>query len=266
MLASVTDADATTPADLALELCRLGAEADSLLAWREAALASLGRALSFDRALFHELSPRVPLAQAASLDLNLERLAADRSRWDDFAVEFGVLQQRALAQGGVATAREAFGARGPRRDRWEREVARPLGIRSLLAAHLVLAGRIISVVLLARRGDPEFTAREAERLRRLVPALVLADGYQRVRAGAVLPGQAVGVRCRDERLTPRQREIVEFVALGRSNAEIGRALGVSEHTVRNSLVTIRRRLGAANRAELVRVAVLYPGSAAEPES
>ncbi|MBC7171090.1 MAG: DNA-binding response regulator, partial [Polyangiaceae bacterium] len=39
-------------------------------------------------------------------------------------------------------------------------------------------------------------------------------------------------------------------------ASIGRALGISEHTVRNLLVQVRARLGAANRAEIVRLAVL----------
>ena len=62
--------------------------------------------------------------------------------------------------------------------------------------------------------------------------------------------------CRDKRLTERQREIVEHVALGHTNAEIGAAIGLSVRTVRNLLVAIMKRLDASNRADVVRVAVL----------
>jgi DNA-binding CsgD family transcriptional regulator len=60
----------------------------------------------------------------------------------------------------------------------------------------------------------------------------------------------------DQRLTPRQREVVELVAMGQTNQEIGQVLSISHHTVRNLLVDVRQRLGAANRAEVVRLAVL----------
>jgi DNA-binding CsgD family transcriptional regulator len=69
-------------------------------------------------------------------------------------------------------------------------------------------------------------------------------------------GPSTQLRCFDQRLTPRQRDIVERVALGHTNDQIGEALGLSPNTVRNLLTETRRRLGAANRAELVRLAVL----------
>ena len=64
--------------------------------------------------------------------------------------------------------------------------------------------------------------------------------------------------CGDGRLTPRQRVIVEHVALGHTNAEIAEALGLSANTLRNHLSAIFARVGASNRAELVRLAVLQP--------
>ena len=65
-------------------------------------------------------------------------------------------------------------------------------------------------------------------------------------------------------LTPNQgaRQIAQRVASFhwrnalRSSSAIGEALGLSAHTVRNLLTETRRRVGAANRAELVRLAVL----------
>lgn len=61
--------------------------------------------------------------------------------------------------------------------------------------------------------------------------------------------------CVDQRFTPRQREVVELVALGRSNEVIARGLGPSPNMVRNVLARVFEALGAANRAEVVRLAV-----------
>ena len=62
--------------------------------------------------------------------------------------------------------------------------------------------------------------------------------------------------CVDGRLTARQRDIVSRVALGQTNAQIATALGLSANTVRNHLARVFARIGASNRAELVRLAVL----------
>lgn len=48
-------------------------------------------------------------------------------------------------------------------------------------------------------------------------------------------------------MTPRQREVLALVAAGRSNREIGAALGITEATVKCHLVRIYARLGSANR-------------------
>jgi DNA-binding NarL/FixJ family response regulator len=51
-------------------------------------------------------------------------------------------------------------------------------------------------------------------------------------------------------LTPRQRQVVELVAAGCSNEEIGRALGISTRTVKAYTDAIRDRLGARRRSEI----------------
>lgn len=52
-------------------------------------------------------------------------------------------------------------------------------------------------------------------------------------------------------LTARQREIMEYVVLGKSNADIGAILGISVCTVKNHLVSCRNKLFAGNKVLLV---------------
>jgi DNA-binding NarL/FixJ family response regulator len=51
-------------------------------------------------------------------------------------------------------------------------------------------------------------------------------------------------------LTKREHDLVQLVAGGRTNREISRELGLSEHTVRNYLFRIFNKLGTSNRLEL----------------
>jgi DNA-binding NarL/FixJ family response regulator len=55
-------------------------------------------------------------------------------------------------------------------------------------------------------------------------------------------------------LTGRQAEILDCLRLGLSNKEIGLRLGLAEKTVKAHVTGVLRGLGAANRAEAVRMA------------
>ena len=57
-----------------------------------------------------------------------------------------------------------------------------------------------------------------------------------------------------ELLSGRQREVLELLALGRSNDEIARRLFISRNTVKFHLREIYSRLGVRNRVEAARVA------------
>lgn len=59
-------------------------------------------------------------------------------------------------------------------------------------------------------------------------------------------------------LTPRQREIAEFVAEGRSNVDIAAALSISRRTVETDRENIEIRLGLRSRQELVAWALPDP--------
>ena len=63
-----------------------------------------------------------------------------------------------------------------------------------------------------------------------------------------LPGHGVS-------LTPRQKEVLEYIATGRTNDEIARKLVVSRRTVERHVAAILDRLGVENRAAAAAVAV-----------
>jgi RNA polymerase sigma factor (sigma-70 family) len=56
-------------------------------------------------------------------------------------------------------------------------------------------------------------------------------------------------------LTPREREVLEYVARGLHAKEIGKALGISSRTVEVHKTRIMSKLGVRNIAELVRFAI-----------
>ena len=53
------------------------------------------------------------------------------------------------------------------------------------------------------------------------------------------------------RLTPREREVIRLLLNGRTNKEIGRALSVSDGTIKAHVHNIMRKIGTRNRIELV---------------
>jgi two-component system, NarL family, response regulator LiaR len=67
------------------------------------------------------------------------------------------------------------------------------------------------------------------------------------------------------RLTPREREILEQMAAGKPNGEIAEALFVSVNTVRNHVANVLTKLGARTRVEAVAIAtregLVTPGGA-----
>jgi DNA-binding NarL/FixJ family response regulator len=85
-----------------------------------------------------------------------------------------------------------------------------------------------------------FTARAAE---------MLLNGYSGSAAGA--EPQAIA----KDRLTPRQREIVQLLAEGKSSKEVAVALGISVKTAETHRANIMRRLELHSVTELVRYAV-----------
>ena len=81
------------------------------------------------------------------------------------------------------------------------------------------------------------------------PMAELLDAIRRAAAG----GMAFGVRPRPQdraRLSRRELEVVTLVVEGRSNDEVGAALGIGAKTVETHLARLFERFGIASRTEL----------------
>jgi DNA-binding NarL/FixJ family response regulator len=55
-----------------------------------------------------------------------------------------------------------------------------------------------------------------------------------------------------DELTPRERQVLELMAAGATNPEIGLALHLSRHTIKEHTSSLYRRLGVGNRVQAVR--------------
>lgn len=134
-----------------------------------------------------------------------------------------------------------------RRNEWERlpyveRHQRAYGVKSSLLAAWVSRSQE-PVVLTLSRTDRRFPQDDAEAIKRLFKTLVVADGFFSACPPQCRPNLLDG-------LTARQRQIVEYLCLGYSNAQIALACNLSPHTVRNHLATLFDRFGVATRTEL----------------
>ena len=114
-------------------------------------------------------------------------------------------------------------------------------------------------------------------LRKDAPAEVVLRAIEKVHQGEMWVGQDMMARIfgeltraraapkRDphqeklDALTPKERKIVDAIVAGSgmSNKALAESLFISEHTLRNYLVTIYKKLGVANRLELYVYAVRH---------
>ena len=101
--------------------------------------------------------------------------------------------------------------------------------------------------------------REVCRVRRYVSPRIaggVIEDYVRARADA-------GAKSPLERLSARERQVLQLVVEGRSSAEIGRLINLSPKTVETYRSRLMRKLGVENLAHLVRFAIEH--SLTKPE-
>jgi FixJ family two-component response regulator len=132
------------------------------------------------------------------------------------------------------------------------EVLKVLDAQRYPAPIFVISGRsdIPTAVDAIRNGALDFIEKPLD------PATVITRVRGAIRAWQN-PGQEDSILTRDfhghERLTAREREVLERIARGASNKEIGRKLCISPRTVEAHRAHIMVKLGARNAADLMRI-------------
>jgi DNA-binding CsgD family transcriptional regulator len=118
-------------------------------------------------------------------------------------------------------------------------------------------GRARSLTLFREDGDRDFSERDVEVLERLRPHLRRLDPYGAFRRHvAELRPDGIGTsrRLDGAKLTPREREIAELVAEGKTNAEIAASLWIAPGTVKKHLENIYAKIGVGRRAAVAAAA------------
>jgi DNA-binding NarL/FixJ family response regulator len=95
-------------------------------------------------------------------------------------------------------------------------------------------------------------ARALSRSSETIPAVEAAEGTAEVEIDDAEPGAAVAVR---EPLTPRELELLRYLAEGYTNKEIARAMVLAEDTVKKGVQTLIAKLGATDRTHAVVLAL-----------
>ncbi len=113
------------------------------------------------------------------------------------------------------------------------------GVRGILPTEAT-AGEIIAAIGAAANN---LIVAPPEILETLVSSFTIEDYLPNVKKG--LSGEAV------EDLTPREREVLEFLVEGESNKVIAYRLHISEHTVKFHVASIFGKLGVNTRTEAV---------------
>lgn len=53
-----------------------------------------------------------------------------------------------------------------------------------------------------------------------------------------------------DKITPREKEVSEYIKEGLNNTEIGKILGVSKHTIKAHTIHLLKKMNAKNRIHL----------------
>ena len=131
--------------------------------------------------------------------------------------------------------------------------------RRLLALHpeanvlmVTVAEDADGVARAVTAGAHGYVVKDASR-EELAATVVQSLAEAQVRRGVQQPGTGFGGTATQPTLTERELQVLTGMSRGRSNAEIGKELYLSEDTVKTHARRLFRKLGAADRAQAVAV-------------
>jgi DNA-binding CsgD family transcriptional regulator len=141
---------------------------------------------------------------------------------------------------GLVTSPKTWAILCPRPDHWH-----------VMAGPIIDRGQLVGAVGCTRdRSMPAFDTQNLSDLSAI--CLHLSVWTTTVRFKSIEPPQEIQQQSLSNHcLTPRELQVAELVALGRTNAEIGTVLWITENSVKQALKRMFRKLKVSSRAEMV---------------
>ncbi len=178
------------------------------------------------------LRERIPL-----LERQLERALKMALSIDHNPVACYLVERHAPVHEALGATPKIWTTICPRPDHWH-----------MMAGPIVSRGRLVGVVGCTRdRSMPAFDAQHLADLSAICLNVSVWTATVRSFKSEVPSSQVKSI----DRLTPRELQIAELVALGRTNAEIGTERWIAENSVKQALKRMFRKLEVSSRAEMV---------------
>lgn len=170
-------------------------------------------------------------AQLPLADSNLQKVLEVGLSVERNPVVRYLVEHHAPVHEALVTSPKAWRIICPRPDHWH-----------VMAGPLIDRGQLVGVVGCTReKSMPAFDTQNLADLSAI--CLHLSVWVTTVRS----QHQSLLVNC----LTPRELQIADLVALGRTNSEIGKELWITENSVKQALKRMFRKLEVSSRAEMV---------------
>jgi DNA-binding CsgD family transcriptional regulator len=177
--------------------------------------------------------------QLPSSDSNFQKLLKTGLSIEHNPVVRYLVERHAPVHEALVTSPKAWKIICPRPDHWH-----------VMAGPIINRGQLVGVVGCTR--EKSMSAFDTQNLADLSAiCLHLSVWIATVRSRSVSEGKSPHQPFKRDQLTPRELQIAELVALGRTNAEIGNELWITENSVKQALKRMFRKLEVSSRAEMV---------------
>jgi DNA-binding CsgD family transcriptional regulator len=177
--------------------------------------------------------------QLSQLDPNLQKILKVALSIELNPVARYLTERHAPVHEGLVTSPKVWKMICPRPDHWH-----------VMAGPIVERGRLVGAVGCTRdKSMPAFNTQNLADLSGI--CLHLSMWAATTRSPGVSAGKSSSPSGKIKLLTARELQIVELVALGRTNAEIGTELWITENSVKQALKRMFRKLEVSSRAEMV---------------
>jgi DNA-binding CsgD family transcriptional regulator len=185
--------------------------------------------------------------QLSQLDPNLRKILKIALSIERNPVARYLTERHAPVHEGLVTSPKIWKMICPRPDHWH-----------VMAGPIVVRGQLVGAVGCTRdKSMPAFDTQNLADLSGICLHLSIWAATTRTacrlrqQSRSVSAGKSSPQSFKQELLTARELQIVELVALGRTNAEIGTELWITENSVKQALKRMFRKLEVSSRAEMV---------------